>query len=169
MICKNGLKQYIFMGLASGALTAVLSYVLNDYDVIGMLEIGMVTGITIPLVMWVCDLYNRRCAREMRSEEARTHVIICEGWAQIEETDGWLFLTDKALEFYPYKKGEYFAIPICEVVSVSPFLNSIKVEAGEKSHDIHVNRPFLWRKLIEDAIVKNDGSGSESDSESRGE
>lgn len=155
MVCKNGLTQYILIGLSSGVLVALVAFIMN-YSTVSIIASGLITAVIIPLIIWLCYLYNKRCANDLRLEEKRTHLVKYEGWAQEDERDGWLFLTDKDIEFVPYKEGsKHLEILTGEIKNVKATPFTITIVTDEEKILFEVYRPYLWKRVIKKAAKSN--------------
>ena len=159
MVCKNGLVHYILTGLFSGLVTGVICSLVEHYTLTHSVLLGALAGIAIPAVLWGCEAYDRHCAKGLRAEVKRTKNVICEGWAQVDETDGWLFLTDEGLEFYPYSGGSgYFMLPLSEASGCEVHFSVLKIPASEEDLELHVRNVATWARLIKDMA----GTGGET-------
>ena len=153
MICKNGIKEYTVIGLLCAFVTVAGAIWLDDYSLTPSLLIGAAVGVAVPLVLFGCACYEEHYVKRLREKVESLEKIICEGWAHKGEIDGWLFLSDEALEFYPCNdEKEEYSISISDIRNIKITLFTIKVYASDEMCKFHVYRTFLWRKMIKDAI-----------------
>ena len=157
MICKNGTKHYLLLGIIYACIIFAADIIFEEHQLYVSILFGVVVGALIPVVLWLCDEYDVHCAKEIRELEMQSgQKIICEGWAMYDEHDGWLFFTEEYLKFQPYKKkDESFTVPYEKVTGAdnSTAYLIISVE-GQKKIKIHVNKPSLWKKTMNKAIQR---------------
>ena len=157
MTCKNGARHYLLLGVSYSLIIFVADRIFEEHSILTSALIAIVVGILIPIVLLGCDSYDLHCARKIREEEMKTQKIICEGWAQEDEHDGWLFFTESYLKFHPYKaKDKCFEYPINNVKDVSSSFAFLTVtfDGGEVLR-LHVNKPYLWKRTML-KYLKND-------------
>ena len=153
VICKNGIKEYIGIALFCASIVFVCAILIDGYDLKGALCFGGATGLAMPLVLYGCACYEEHYVKKLRNRVESLERISCEGWAQTGDIDGWLFLSDEALEFYPCNENKTeYAMPIRDIqsISITPF--TVKLYSHNEVCRFHVYRAFLWKRMISDAV-----------------
>ena len=153
MVCKNGIKEYAAIGLFCVLVTVAGAMWLDGYSLTAALWFGGATGVAVPLVLFGCACYEEHYVKKLRERVESLEMIICEGWAHKGEMDGWLFLSDEAIEFYPCNDDkEEFAMPLHDIEKVEINLYSITVYGKGDKHRFHIYRPLMWKKMICNAL-----------------
>lgn len=155
MIYKNGVKEYtlttFLFGIPMGILFGIMTW-----DVLNGVIFGVLGGLLFTLLMYSFIKFQEKKYDKMRLEIARERKIICDGAATIQGNGGWMFFTEKGLEFYPHKLNvsrDSMMIPISEIKSVSTNKNQIIVDSTSDSKlIIVVSHNEEWMKQIQSYI-----------------
>ena len=163
MTYTNGIKEYATMGICYGALMGLCFGLIYQGLLLGIIS-GILCGVLFSLLMALFVKSMEKKFAKKRAEIASQRRVICDGAATINGNGGWLFLTEKGLEFYPHKanfsKNELF-VPIQTIASVQVKRNQIIV-ANDKglSAAIIVVHNKEWKAQIDaavEALKQNEG------------
>ena len=151
MIYRNGAREYLRCMLLFGGIMGVffgLMYLSVFMGVIG----GVFSGALFTLFIFLFTKFMERKYDKKRIEIAKERKIICDGGATIAGNGGWLFFTEKALEFYPHKinvnTSEFF-IDLNDIRKVGAKGNKIIIETIENGKvPVVVSSAEKWRKTI---------------------
>lgn len=139
MINKNGIKQYAIIWCLSGLLIGPLIgliYGLTSYNlktgIIAGIAAGVSFGVLFTLAIALFSKYLEKKSERKRAEISKDRTIICEGPANhiigLNAIGGWLFLTEKSIEFYPHKVnigGRNINIPSNDVIDATTIINRL--------------------------------------------
>ncbi len=160
MIYKNGLKEYSLIMLIFGGCMGLMYGILYFSLVLG-LTVGIVAGLLFAGIMLVVSKLLERKFDKMRVEIAKNRRIICDGAATIKGNGGWMFLTEKGLEFYPHKVNvshEQMIIELDFIRSVKTYKNNIVVDTNESGNEVKilVSKNREWVKQINACLAEDD-------------
>ncbi len=155
MIYRNGLKEYLTMGIAFGVPFGII-YGLMYLDVVLGIIVCVVGGGLFSLLMFLFVKAIEKKFDKKRVEIAGQRRIICDGGATIKGNGGWMFLTETGLEFYPHKinlSTENLFVPLSTIASVETVGNRLIVGVFEGYvFDIVVSKNGEWKKQIEGVL-----------------
>ena len=157
MIYRNGFKEYFISGIIFGIPMGLLGVLQYRSLFIGLLS-GVLCGVLFALFIFIFIKITEKKFDKMRVEIASTRKIICDGGATVNGNGGWLFFTERGLEFYPHKINlstkEVF-LPFDALRSVSTKGNQIIIEdaTGAKLVAV-VSKNKEWKKQIDAVIEK---------------
>ena len=155
MTYKNGIKEYLLSALMFGAPMGMLLGIMTLNLLVG-LTAGFLCGFLFSLMMFLFVKYQEKNFDKKRTEIAKERKIICDGGATINGNGGWLFFTEKGLEFYPHKinfSTGKIIIPINAIKTVETNFNQIIVKTNGRTTAILVSCNKKWKKQIEDALT----------------
>lgn len=155
MVYKNGIREYALIALIFGALLGMLFGLYYASVVLGFL-VGAVCGLLFALLFFLFVKFIEKKFDKVREEIAKERKIICDGGVTMAGMGGWMFLTDRGLEFYPHKfnyaKVE-LTIPMEWIISVKTNKNRIMVNTiDEQTYVVVVSHQKEWKKQIEGCI-----------------
>lgn len=155
MIYKNGVKEYtlttVLFGIPMGIIFGIMKW-----DVLYGLVSGVLCGLLFTLLMYLFVKSQEKKYDKMRLKIAQERKIICDGAATIRGNGGWLFFTERGLEFYPHKfnvSRDSMMIPINEIKSVITYKNQIIVDTiNDSKFGIVLSHNKEWVKQIQNYI-----------------
>ena len=155
MTYKNGTKQYVLMGVYYGAIMGLCFGLIAQSVLVGVIS-GLCCGALFAFLMWLFIKPLEKKFDKKRTEIASQRRIICDGAATVQGIGGWLFFTERGLEFYPHKinfsKNEMF-VPLNTIAEVKAKKNQIVVFNDKKqSALIVVINGNAWKAQIDAAI-----------------
>ena len=102
MTYKNGIKEYMLTGVIFGVPMGILFGLMHLSLLLGVIT-GFLCGFLFALLIFLFVKYQEKKFDKKRAEIAKERKIFCDGAATINGNGGWLFFTEKGLEFYPHK------------------------------------------------------------------
>ena len=152
MIYKNGIKEYLLITVLFGVPTGII-YGLFKFNLLAGVVYGVLSGLLFTLLMFVFIKIQEKKFNQKRIEIAEERKIICDGGATVNGNGGWMFLTEKGIEFYPHKinfSTEEIIIPTNMIEAVKTHKNQIVVSTANKSTvAIVVSHNKEWKKQIQ--------------------
>ena len=155
MTYKNGIKEYALTGVMFGVPMGILFGLMHLSLLLGVIT-GFLCGFLFALLIFLFVKYQEKKFDKKRAEIAKERKIFCDGAATINGNGGWLFFTEKGLEFYPHKiniSTKEIVIPINTIKTVNTYRNQIIINAGENPVVILVSHNKGWKKQIENALT----------------
>ncbi len=154
MTYRNGLKEYGLMALIYGGLMGIWFSII--YGVLVGVISAVFCGALFSFLMYLFVRFQEKKFAKMREEIAGERAIVCDGGATIAGNGGWLFLTERGLEFYAHKfnlSTKNKLIPLETIKSVRAKYNRIFVVTADGSeHNIVVSHSDGWKSHI-DAFI----------------
>ena len=155
MTYKNGIKEYALTGVMFGVPMGIYFGLMQLSLLLGVIT-GFLCGFLFALLIFLFVKYQEKKFDKKRAEITKERKIFCDGAATINGNGGWLFFTEKGLEFYPHKiniSTEEIVIPMNTIKMVNTYRNQIIINAGENPVIILVSHNKEWKKQIEDALT----------------
>ena len=155
MTYKNGIKEYALTGVMFGVPMGILFGLMHLSLLLGVIT-GFLCGCLFALLIFLFVKYQKKKFDKKRAEITKERKIFCDGSATINGNGGWLFFTEKGLEFYPHKiniSTKEIVIPINTIKTVNTYRNQIIINAGENPVVILVSHNKGWKKQIENALM----------------
>ena len=155
MTYKNGIKEYTLTGVMFGVPMGILFGLMHLSLLLGVIT-GFLCGFLFALLIFLFVKYQEKKFDKKRAEITKERKIFCDGAATINGNGGWLFFTEKGLEFYPHKiniSTKEIVIPINTIKTVNTYRNQVIINAGENPVVILVSHNNGWKKQIENALT----------------
>lgn len=152
MVYKNGLKEYLMTTVLFGGAMG-LFYGLSTQSIIMGLILGIISGCLFTLLIFLFVKFQEKKFDKMRVEIAKERKIICDGGATLNGNGGWLFFTERGLEFYPHKinlSRDTVSVSMNTIKSVKTVKNQIVIETADTPRlAIVVSHNKEWKMQIE--------------------
>ena len=151
MIYRNGFKEYALSALVFGIPMGVLFGLSKGNPAVGVVY-GVFTGLLFSLVLFAFIKLQERQFDKKRAEIAAERRIVCDGGATVRGNGGWMFLTERGIEFYPHKinfSRKELMIPLGKIESVTTRRNQLVLELSDApSLMIVVSHCKEWQQQI---------------------
>lgn len=161
MIYKNGIKEYSLMFFLFGIPMGTF-FGFSTLNVLVGIFGGVFSGFLFAFFIFLFIKFQEKKFDKKRVEIAKERKVICDGGATIRGIGGWMFLTEKGIEFYPHKinfSQEELRIPMNLIESVKTNKNQVIINTTQNlTYVIVVCYNKEWKKQIECALasfVKN--------------
>ncbi|MBE6636736.1 MAG: toll/interleukin-1 receptor domain-containing protein [Ruminococcaceae bacterium] len=116
---------------------------------------GVACGIMFPIVMQLISFLLEIKYRKLRKAIAGERRLICDGSATHNGNGGWMYLTEKGLEFYPHKinlSSDKIIIPLDLIQSTETTQNKLVVKlSADLAYTFHVSQNNRWKTCIDDS------------------
>ena len=155
MIYKNGIKEYTLAGVMFGTPMGLIVGFMRLNLPLGIIA-GFLCGFLFAFIIFIFVKFQERSFDKKRIEIAKERKIVCDGGATIDGNGGWLFFTDKGIEFYPHKinvSTNEIIISIETIKSVETNKNKIIVHTNTQKFEIVVSHNNEWKKQIEETLT----------------
>ena len=155
MTYKNGWKEYLTAALLYGGIMGFLFGLMTLNLAVGIL-LGVFSGGLFSFLIFLFCKFQETKFNGKRVEISKERKIICDGGATLQGNGGWLFFTERGLEFYPHKinisRTELF-LPIQSIKRVDTKKNQLLLETvdGQKIA-IVVSHTKEWKHQIEEYL-----------------
>ena len=157
MIIKGGEKYIIKIACFVGVPFVVIPLIIgllfySPFIKLGVLDFFIIIVILLFFKLWFKFIEKK--VVKLREEILKERKIICEGLAS-NKTDrvigGWLFLSEAAVEFYPYNvNGEVKSVAILldDIVNIEVKKDLLIVKSSSKEFVFKVYNAPLWEEMI---------------------
>lgn len=157
MIIKGGEKYIIKIACFVGVPFVVIPLIIgllfySPFIKLGVLDFFIIIVILLFFKLWF--KFVEKKVVKLREEILKERKIICEGLAS-NKTDrvigGWLFLSEAAVEFYPYNvNGEVKSVAILldDIVNIEVKKDLLIVKSNSKEFVFKVYNAPLWEEMI---------------------
>ena len=157
MIIKGGEKYIIKIACFVGVPFVVIPLIIGLLFYIPFIKLGVLDFFIIIVILLFFKLWFKFVEKKvvkLREEILKERKIICEGLAS-NKTDrvigGWLFLSEAAVEFYPYNvNGEVKSVAILldDIVNIEVKKDLLIVKSNSKEFVFKVYNAPLWEEMI---------------------
>jgi hypothetical protein len=155
MIYRNGLKEFLITTVSFGLPMSLLFII--RYGVPLGLAGGILSGLLFGGIMSLMTRGIEKKFAATRADISQDRAIICEGGATWQGIGGWLFFTEKGLEFYPHKFNHAkndFAIPTEDILLATSKRNILVITMRNGGMvTVVVSKSAAWVKQIQAALV----------------
>ena len=154
----NGGEKYIikiacFVGVPFVVIPLIIGLLFySPFIKLGVLDFFIIIVILLFFKLWF--KFVEKKVVKLREEILKERKIICEGLAS-NKTDrvigGWLFLSEAAVEFYPYNvNGEVKSVAILldDIVNIEVKKDLLIVKSNSKEFVFKVYNAPLWEEMI---------------------
>ena len=157
MIIKGGEKYIIKIACFVGVPFVVIPLIIgllfySPFIKLGVLDFFIIIVILLFFKLWFKFIEKK--VVKLREEILKERKIICEGLAS-NKTDrvigGWLFLSEAAVEFYPYNvNGEVKSVAILldDIVNIEVKKDLLIIKSISKEFTFNVFDAPLWKEMI---------------------
>ena len=157
MIIKGGEKYIIKIACFVGVPFVVIPLIIgllfySPFIKLGVLDFFIIIVILLFFKLWFKFIEKK--VVKLREEILKERKIICEGLAS-NKTDrvigGWLFLSEAAVEFYPYNvNGEVKSVAILldDIVNIEVKKDLLIVKSSSTEFVFKVYNAPLWEEMI---------------------
>jgi len=156
MVYKNGIKEYSLTTVLFGVPMGIVYGILTASFLVGLVS-GILSGSLFSLLLFLFVKLQEKKFSKKRIEIARERKIVCDGAATINGNGGWMFLTEKGIEFYPHKinfSTKEIILPINMIAGANTHRNQIVIRIIDNSTiAVLVSHNKEWKKQIEATIA----------------
>lgn len=157
MIIKGGKKYIIKIACLVGVPFVVIPLIIglffySPFIALGVLDFFIILVLLLFFKLWFKFIEKK--VVKLREEILKERKIICEGLAS-NKTDrvigGWLFLSEAAVEFYPYNingEAKGVAILLDDIVNIEVKKDLLIVKSSSKEFVFKVYNAPLWEEMI---------------------
>ncbi len=156
MIYKNGFKEYSLSALLFGIPMGLIMGVSKLSVLVGIIT-GIFSGLLFAFLIFLFVKIQEKKFDKKREEIKKERRVICDGGATLSGNGGWLFLTERGLEFYPHKLNfstKNVMLPINAIKDVKTRKNLLVVSTADTpSLEIVVSHVREWKKQIDETLA----------------
>ena len=151
MVYKNSVIKHILIMLLSAAYCILIGIIRKEFAHIWVLL--LLAGLGCAMEVYISVSAEKK-SKPLRAEISKTRKIVCEGPASYTKADGWMFLSEVAIEFYEEKAdaSKELVILLGSIIEVEGKRTRLIIKTQEASYRFFVYKAKKWKKAIEAAL-----------------
>lgn len=148
MVYKNSAIKHVLIMLFSAGYCLLIGIIRKEFAYMWILFV--LAGLGCATEIYISVSAEKK-SKPLRAEISKTRNIVCEGPASYTKADGWMFLSEVAIEFYEEKAdaSKEVAILLNSIIAVDGKRKRLLIKTQETDYRFFVYKAKKWKKTIE--------------------
>lgn len=147
---KNDSSLYWLFYMCGGILWGIIMGAFLDDMAIGLIG-GILFGLLFGLIMQILLSSIDKKVQPIRNKISKENLILIEGGANLSGAGGWLFVTDKGIEFHTHNfnfDNRNFSYTHDEIVSIKKNGRKLVIITTKVKYVLNVDKVETWINLL---------------------